>query len=517
MKDTSQVHIDKYFQLILRRKYLFILVSLLCISIIVWGSFFMPKIYEAKSTVFIERNVIGKLIGGISITPSIEDRLRVLTYAMMSRSMILKVINSLDLDTQVKRPAEIESMVINFQRNTSINVRGEDLFIVTYRDKNPKLARDFVNALVSEYVEENTSSKRQEAFGANRFLSEQLNYYKKKVDESEGKVMNFRREKGIYFAADERTLITSIKEVKTQIENADMEIKKLIAKKEKVQKQLSGEEPLTLAIVDSENRGSGSLSARLTMLEQRLPMLLTQYTENYPEVIKIRAEIETISKQMREQGSNQNLQKTNDGSIGIGTSMMNPVYQKLKDELFSADSAIESFKAQTTELKKRMTQLEVELKDIPEENKALSDLARERDIYLGVHEQLLSRMGQVEISEQMEIQDKGSTFKVVDAAILPMKPVSPDRVKIILLSIIAGIAAGVGAVLLREYLDHSVRDIDLLKSELNIPMIAIIPKIITEQDIKRQKRFDRRVYAVSLAYVSIIVGLFIKEAINKFL
>ena len=126
MNDPAQ-DIKKHIQTILQRKYLFISVSLLCLSIIVWGSFFMPKIYEAKSTVFIEENVIKEYVKEITVTPSLENRIRVLKYTILSRNMLLKVIDMLDLDIKAKNQAEIENMIKTFQNGTKIEVKKDEL------------------------------------------------------------------------------------------------------------------------------------------------------------------------------------------------------------------------------------------------------------------------------------------------------------------------------------------------------------------------------------------------------
>ena len=246
-------------------------------------------------------------------------------------------------------------------------------------------------------------------------------------------------------------------------------------------------------------------------------MLLTRYTENYPEVIKTRAEIETIKKQIETQKQSQGAENASESDLGSGTSMMNPLYQQLKEELFRSDSEIDSLKAKQATLNNRLKKSESEMQNIPKEKKDLSDLERDRNTYQKIYEQLLSRLGQSEVSEQMEVQDKGTTFRVVDPAILPTRPVSPNRVLLILIGIAAGAAAGVGAVLLSDYLDNSIRDIDTLKSELGLQVLAVIPKITTDDDIKKEQRLDRRVYAISLTYLTIIGGIFIREIIVSFL
>ena len=520
MTESAQVDVKKYLQIILRRRYLFLAVSILILSVIFWGSFFMPKIYEAKSTVFIERNIIQKMVAGMVITPSMDERLRVLKYAMMSRAMLSKVIEALDLDIEIENKSGIEAMVKDFQSNTQITIRGNDLFTVSYRGKNPKIVRDYVNTLISKYIEENTSSKREEAFSANQFLSGQISYYKKKLEDSEGKLIQFRREKRIYFATDEKTIAVSIGKYIDEIGDVEVKIKGLEAKKEKTKQQLSGEEPLTFATVDGEsgeiNIMNATLSQHLAWLERRIPMLLTRFTEDYPEVIKTRADIETIKEQIEVQEQDQGSEEFLADTSGLNTDMMNPVYQQLKEGLFNTESEIDSMKAKSAILNKRVKELESELRNVPEDKRELGNLERDKSTYEGIYRQLLSRIGQAEVSKQMEIEDKGTSFRIVDMAILPTAPVSPDRIKLFLFGIAAGLAAGIGVVFLFEHFDTSIREVDTLKSYLRLPVLAVIPKIVTDSDIKKKRRFDIKVYAISIVYLSIIGGVFIKELMKRF-
>ncbi len=513
MTESTQVDVKKYLQIIFRRRYLFVAVSILILSVIFWGSFFMPKIYEAKSTVFIERNIIQKMVGSMIITPSLDERLRVLKYAMMSRAMLSKVIDALDLDIEAENKSGIEAMVKDFQSNTQITIRGNDLFKVSYRGKKPKLVRDYVNTLISKYIEENTSSKREEAFSANQFLSEQINYYKKKHEGAEEALQKFRIEKGIYFSVDEKTMVERIKKYRQRAEETEIKIKELEAKKQNLEKTLSGERPLPKSLAGGEKK---ILKQRLAQLEHYLPLLLIKNTENHPEVIKTMAEIETIREQMVLLSQNQESNDDADTGSGVEINPDDPVYQQIKEALFLTDSEIDSMKAKVASLNFRANKIEEELKNIPEEKKALTALEREKNTYVGIYSQLLSRVGQAEVSKQMEIQDKSTSFRIVDTAILPTAPVSPDRIKFALFGIVAGLAAGIGVVFLFEYFDTSIKEVDTLKSYLGLPVLAVIPKIVTDSDIKKKRRLDIKVYAISIVYLSIIGGVFIKELMKRF-
>ncbi len=517
MEDIGKLELKKYWQIIQGRKYVFIVTFMVVLSVIVWGSFFVPKRYKADSTVFIERHIIMNLMRGMVRTPSINNKLKVLTYSMNSREMLMKVIRSLDLDVTVKDQEDIERLISDFRKNTEINVKRGDLFTVSYTGSDPKLVKDYVNSLVSIYVEENTRADRRETSSASQFLTNQIAHYKKKLDESENRVSAFRIENELYYASDERTLVTGIKSFTEELSKTRMQINEYDAKIKKIEAQISGEEPLTLAFIDSEQSESSDLSMRLKRLERSLPMLLTQYEPSYPEVIRVKAEIRGIKKQLNSEKESDIARELAQNDLSLGTSVMNPVYQKLREDRLMLESDIDSLKAKELNLTARIRKSESELKNMPQEQKKLSELIREKQSNQQIYENLLARLGKAEVSEQMELEDKGSTFRIVDPAVLPAKPVSPDRVNYILIGIAAGILAAFGLTLLLEYFDHSIKDVDSIRSNWNVPVYAVIPLIITEEDIMKSKITEKRVYAVSLLYMTIIGGLFIKEFVNKYL
>ncbi|MEF9427434.1 MAG: hypothetical protein L0956_09820 [Candidatus Mariimomonas ferrooxydans] len=154
------------------------------------------------------------------------------------------------------------------------------------------------------------------------------------------------------------------------------------------------------------------------------------------------------------------------------------------------------------------------LEEIPAEKKKLADLEREKETNTGIYEKLILRLGQSEVSKQMEVHDKGATFRIVDPAILPTKPISPNRVKIILFSIFAGIAGAFGFVLLLDNMDTSVKTVDVLKT-LKLPVLAIIPSIYTKDELKSQREKDIRLYAFAGIFMLCVLGVLAIEFLKR--
>jgi len=233
-------------------------------------------------------------------------------------------------------------------------------------------------------------------------------------------------------------------------------------------------------------------------LENNLNQLLINYTENYPEVIRVRAEIETLKLKQNSQTAD------SPDQTGSEISAVNPVYQELKQRVIEIEAQINALKARRKHIKTLIAKKEKELKDIPESKKQLADLTKERDSFLSVYQELLTRLGQSEVSKQMEIEDKASTFRIIEPAILPVLPVSPNRVKLILLGILAGFAGGFGTIFLLDYTDHSIKSIDSLKS-LGFPVFAIIPEMRSSEAVIKQKKKDVLLYSLSGTYMTCIL------------
>jgi polysaccharide biosynthesis transport protein len=458
---------EKYLRLVLGRKRLFAFVALIVMTAAVLYSYTLPKIYEARSTVFIEQNVVSELVKGIAVTPSMEAKISVLSVDMQSRSLLSQVIRDLDLDHQ-RSDSEREEFIKYLNAKTNISMdRQRGLFVITFRDQNPVLAMEFVNTLIRRYIEQSSLSNREETTEATQFLGEQIGIFRDRIGAAEERINEFRRENALILATDEVTL-------RREISTAEEELAAHRIRRNELEAQRN--------IFQS----SDPLRERLAALQKRLDELLASYTEQYPEVIKIRAEIESTQNRM---------------------SIRDPeVYATVSDP-----QRFEQIQVELNALTRMMSNLEEQvgrnkalLREIPSVRSALNDLITEKEKQRQIYEQLVGRYGQSELSKEMELQDKSQTFRVIDPAILPTSPVSPNRVKIMLMGIIAGLGGAFSLLVLLGLLNTSVKSVDDVKT-LGLPIMALIPKVRDEQEIRRTKRRDLRFYFLTGGYFGVIL------------
>ncbi len=501
--DSPVVQIKKYLYALYGHRYLFLLIAVTTALAIVVGSFFTPKKYEAKSTVFIEKNVLDSLMKGLTVSPSMGDRIRILRYHMLSRDMIVRVLKKMNMDVKAGSDDAFEALVRDCQDRTQISLRGNDLFFVSIVDSKPEFAKDFINALVNTYVEENLAAKREESFGANRFLSEQVAFYKKKLDEIEDKIYNFRKKTGIFSAVSETSLMD---EIKTHEE----EIKLLrLQKNEQSAKLKTMGEQLRLMRNSSRGGGAQGISGglgdglRIEALQAKVEEMLLIYNNRYPAVVKLREQIAELEKRQSTQPN-----RLDGASVEAFNPSEDPVFVDLKMRMNLAQSDFNAMQAREAELLSQIENNKRILQNYPQDKKVLADLERERNMNRSVYESLLERVGVSEVSKQMEVADKATTFRIVDPAILPTQPVGSKRLFKMLLGLMVGIGAGVAAVVVREKLDDSVKDADTLRT-LGLTVLAEIPLMFDEQQAKTVRRKDRWVYSYSgvcLVLIGVMIG-----------
>ena len=469
---TNEMNYKQYILLAKKNKRLCIVGALAIMTVVTAISYIIPSKYEANSTVFVEKSVIADLVKGLAVTASVEDKIKALTYALNSRTLITKIIDELDLKKGGE--AEQEKLIKALQDNTQIKIKDrEGLFIVSFRDRNPKLARDYVNALIRRYIDENSSSKREDSYGATRFLSEQLVTFREKLLKSEEAANAFKRGPGSIATMDPTSLLKDINDSQQRAD--DLNIK---------QAQLE----TVIANLPKENSPHSDMPA----LQKKLQELQLQYTDKYPDILRLKADIRSLEDQQKSGQSKRPVESL---------------------EYKRALSELKAMRQAEANLRANIAKNRALLQGIPAAKSALEDLEREKNSQKNIYETMAARQGQSEVSKQMELQDKSTVFRVVDPAVLPIKPVSPNRVKLLLLGILAGIGGGVGLVILKDSMDDSVKNVEMA-AQFGLPILAVVPQIADPKQIAVQSRQDRRMYIASGLYFSMILAVLALEILG---
>jgi len=475
MDHALYLELLRYARLLLGRKKLLISVALLVTTMGFIFSYIIPKKYEAQSTVFIEQNVINDLVSGIAITPSMDAKIKVLTVSMLSRDTLSKVIRVLDKDVVLNTETEFEDYLARLREDIAIKLdEKRGIFFISFKDRDPRYARDLVNTLTQVYIETNTASKREESLAATRFLGEQIEGFKKRIDEADKEINRYKAEHGMQLAVDETI-------IRFEIAEAEKKLEEIRARRVELEAQ---------ARILSSGGGGGN---PLAEMERALAVLRQTYTENHPKIIRLKAEIDAFK-------ANPSARNAGDGGTSMSKAM---VMAELEASKRSEKSKIREI-TEKTEL----------LRQLPVMRSELNELLRRKDNESQIYNQLVTRYGQSEVSKQMEIENKAMTFRIIDPAVEPNIPVSPNRPLIMLGSLAAGLGAGAALILLPYMMGGRVRSVADLRI-FSQRVLAVLPMVPKPAEELQRRKSDRIFLACALAYFSVLLLLGILEAMRK--
>jgi polysaccharide chain length determinant protein (PEP-CTERM system associated) len=482
-----------YKQLIYLYKELFLAVSLLIMTGAIAVGYLLPKKYEAKSTIFIEQNVITDLVKGIAISPSMQQKIQNLAVSLTSRNLLLPVIKQLDKDITLKTAYDQEVYIKDLQRRIMVNLNErQGLIVLNFSDKDPRFARDFINTMARVYIERNTSTKREESTEATKFLAEQIETFKKRVDAADEAINAFRSERGMLLSSDGGFIRGEIKAAEQKLEELSLRRAQLEAQRKML---ASGKGPAKGPAKAGHAPSGGNPR------EAELRRLLAVYTEKNPKVIKARAAVNAWRPSRGGGGGGGGGESAGEG-VAEGTRNAQILQYQL-----------DSIKAMEDYQNKIIEENKDALREMPRVKATLAELVNKKDQEAAIYNQLVNRYGQSEISKEMELKDKSVMFRIVDPAVIPEVPVSPNRPVIILIGIVLGLVAGAGATYLAERFNHSIRSLNELRT-LGLPVFAVIPRISSEKEIRRQSRRDHLVMAVAGGYFALVVGVLVLETLR---
>ncbi|WP_051694376.1 XrtA system polysaccharide chain length determinant [Desulfohalovibrio reitneri] len=463
-----------YLKVVSRRKGLFMLVALAVMSCALMVSYLLPKKYEAQSTVFIEQSVVSDLVKGIAVTPSMDSKVKVLSFTMLSRSMLMDVLRKLDKDVTLSNPSEREAYIESLRQRTSIVIKKkEGVFFVSFRDSSPEFARNYVNMLTQTYIEKNTASKREESMEATRFLSEQIEVFKKRMDAVDKEIDQYKSKHGMVLALNEGSLSRDIDQAQKRLEELRLQRMGLEAKR----RSLMAQSPRRQKIAN---------------LEGALESLRSRYTENHPQVMQVQSQLEAL----REGDDDKATLASND-----------------REALEMTSIQLESVRRQEAQQEKIIEESKQLLREIPAIQSGLQELLQRKENEQRIYDQLVSRYGQSEVSKQMELENKSVSFRIIDPAILPKAPVSPNRAMIISGGAMAGLGLAFALAFLLDLLRGAIKSPSELK-EFGLPVMGVIPRMTIPEEERRRKRIELGMYMAGGTCASLILAVAISEALG---
>ncbi|MEO7063764.1 MAG: XrtA system polysaccharide chain length determinant [Dokdonella sp.] len=478
------------------------------------GGVLWPKKYSASTTILVqESNIIGPLMEGAASTTGVANRAGIAREVIFSRKVLTQVLAAGGWMAAHPTPVEQDRIMESIKSSTRVASSQKDsLITINYSDSDPERAFRVTQQMAALFISVSLASKERESRDAFDFINSQAEAYRTKLTEAEGKLKEYREANADARPGSETDTNTRIGALRTQVETARMDLTELQSKQGALQSQLSGESEVTAV-----QTRQGMYRSQLADLQAKLDTLLLTYTDQYPDVVRIRHQMQDLQQQLKQDEHRTQTARAAGISSPLDNNIeFNPVYRDLrvKQTAVRSDLAAAGARLHASET---MLQSELERsKRIANSENALSELTRDYNVNRDIYQDLLKRRENARVSMNLDAEQRGLTFRIQDPAVLPLIPTGLRFLHFGLAGLFLAIALPVGFLFGIARFDPRVRSAEQLERLTGLAVLATIPYYATPRDRARDRMGN--VFAVlmvvgALATCAILFWLKLKRTL----
>lgn len=471
--------VDAIYQVWKRRKWLAIAVFAFCYVSAASFVFSLPNIYRATATIMLD----GQGPGNDTGQGGGDSRLDPVTEEVMSRDRLAKLIERYDLYPDLRQRASLEAVITRMRQDIRIDRKASDdpngrnpIFAldVSFRDSDPQVAADVTNALVTSFVTENNTIRDSQATASVSSLQQQLATIKQKLDAQQQRIDSFRQSHIGELPEQQTANIATLQQLNAQLQaNSASEIQ-AITHRENLLKQMTD-----------------SGDASLDQLEQELASLRTRYTDKYPDVVRLRAQIDALKRQQ-------------------GGADSHKAASPLQQQFQAVDAEIAADKQQDTHLRAEIAGYQGRVENVPLRAQQLQALSQGYSETQDVYSTLLKQYEQARLA-QSTAGAAGSQYQILEPAAVPREAAGPARMRLVLMALLLSIGLAAAAVFTAEQLNVSFHNVDELRAFTRLPVLATVPVIVTPADAWKDR------FRFSFVTLSVVVATLITAEMTRIL
>jgi uncharacterized protein involved in exopolysaccharide biosynthesis len=476
--------------IILRRKWLLILPLIIVTGLSYGASHLLKPKYQSSTIVWIDRpaTVSRELINLIGVDQAVRmsgeqqrRQLQALQNEITSQGYLFQLIRdlSLDNDPALSRQAakmregkpelsldqlKYHLLLDKLRQQIKVEYVGTDHIRLTVESYDPTKARDMVNRLTEILEQEKAKYEMDRILDNQAFADLQLqkkeHYYQQAIDSltaAQAKMTKLQLPENISSESNRADILSDID--KTKLENLDYsnelgKLKTQLANLDLAKARLK----YTDTIIELRTEIDGQVAMFASMMER--------YAWNEQNVVNVYIRLNDNMRYLAQEVSRAVEEQF--ASYPQNQRQLLKRYFVVKEDLDILNSKQNQLQLSLERIDERINQLPKLHAEISELERRVDDARKYRDAF---------RSEEATVSILSERAKERTKYKIIEPARIPLAPFSPNRKKIVAMGFLLGLVLGGAALFLTELFDHSFRRVEDVERQLELPVLAAIPKI----------------------------------------
>jgi polysaccharide biosynthesis transport protein len=451
--EEPPVPLSQYFWILRRQLWKilsFVLVAVIATTVV---SKRLTPVYESTATIDIDRQIPSGIIGQDANRAALNDAdqfLATQVKLIQSDSVLRPVAEQYNLrdrenETLTPQPGNtvpVKDSPVLFKKLNVTRPPNTYLLLISYRSTDPRLASNVANAIAHSYLNHTFRIRFDSSASLSAFMERQLEELKAKMERSSAALVGFEKELNVINPEEKTSILSSrLLQLNTEYTNAQTD---RVRKETAYNSVKSG--TLEAAQVSSQGESLKKLTESLAEMNQKFADVRTHYGASHPEYKKAAAQVTEVERQ---------LQQTKDNIAGrVGVEYKDAVSRE-----GMLEKAVKDTKAEFDSLNARSFEYQA--------------LKREADADKKLYEELVTKIKEAGINAGFQ----NSAIRIADLARPAIRPVFPNLILNVVLAFIFASLIAVGAAVLGDLLNTTVRDPEQIARTLKAEVVGSLPVV----------------------------------------
>lgn len=405
----------------------------------------IPNEYRARALVMVEGMHPHPDMVVPIISTTLEEKVKSVRAQVYARGLMTTAIEELKLYPRERERHGMDAAVEALRLDTEVHAEGDDAFAIVVRGGDPEEAARVANRLAELYIESNLQVRAGQVSRTRDIISQKLAEMRGQLSGVEAKIAAFKQ-----LHRNELPELIDVRmherdALQKQIENESNFVKEAQHRLDLVGTQPNGK--------DTE---VGRLEEEYDASRAKLGALTAQLTADHPDVTKQQRETAAVQGRLQ--------------SARVRAAQNDLESRRMNEAMNRGHRRIQ-------ELEARVAVLDKNVDASPMVAVQLGEMTRDADLLKVKVGSLISKKAEAEIAADLEAKSAPTEFRVLESAVPPAVPASPNRPQFAMLALLAALIIGGAVGMARELSDRSLHSESEVGATIALPVLASIPRL----------------------------------------
>lgn len=442
----------------------------------------LPPKYTSETKVLVEAPLVSEDYVKPVVSDDFNQRLTSLKAQILSGPRLQTIIEKLNLYPDLRDKAPMSDLVSRLKSAIDVELlpptpgswgRPPGFHMSVTFDK-PKAAQQICTEITSMFMEQNAQRRMDQTQKTTQFMSKELQEAKAKLDEQDEKLAQFKRQYLGSLPEEEESNLSLLNGLNTQLEAATQALNRAEQDKAINQTLLSQQEAnWTSTLSGSLDSNPDTMEQHLAALQDQMSQMLLRYTPDYPDVVKLKAQIDALKARLSEETPSKPTTRSVPGKMHEPAQLL-----QLRTRVQQDDLTITELTKRQNQIQEQTRQIQGRVQASPMVEEKFKDLTRNYQTAQQIYNELLRKQSDSSIAKDLEQERESDVFRILDPPSYPLAPSFPKLIQFLSGGLVAGLALGVGILYLLLALDktmYSERDVE---NCLKLPVLVTLPNFM---------------------------------------